>query len=91
MNEIIYILEDYDTGDMTGYWSKEAAMNAMIDFYLETGFGHLKQSIVEAAKKDKLDEVERLLDNIKEDFQTMLGDGHYIDCLMGMREVEIVK
>ena len=64
MNEVIYILEDYDTGDMTGYWSKEAA---------------------------KLDEVERLLDNIKEDFQTMLGEGHYIDCLMGMREVEIVK
>ena len=31
MNEVIYILEDYDTGDMTGYWSKEAAMNAMIE------------------------------------------------------------
>lgn len=89
MNEVVYVIEDYDSGDMTGYWSKEAAINAMVDFYLETDFGHLKQSIVEAAKKDNLDEVERLLDNIKEDFRTMLRDGHYVDCLMGMREVMI--
>ena len=29
--------------------------------------------------------------NIKEDFQTMFGESHYIDCLMTMREVEITN
>ena len=29
--------------------------------------------------------------NIKEDFQNMFGESHYIDCLMTMREVEIVN
>ena len=47
--------------------------------------------IVKAANEGKVDEVCRLLDNIKEDFQNMLGEGHYIDGLISMREVEIAN
>ena len=89
MNDIIYVIEDYDTGDMTGYWDKNKAINSMVDFYLDTNFGHIGDAIVKAARENKLEEVQRLLDNIKEDFSTLFGDGHYIDCLMGMREVVV--
>lgn len=91
MQELIYIIEDYDSGDMTGYWSKEEALRAMLKYYLDSGFGNMYDSIVKAANEGKVDEICHLLDNIKEDFQTMFGEGHYIDCLMGMREVEIVN
>lgn len=89
MQEIIYVIEDYDSGDLTGYWSKEEAIKSMVDYYIESGFGNMYDSIVKSAREGKIDEVEHLLDSIKEDFQTMFGEGHYVDCLMGMREVEI--
>ena len=89
MEDVIYVIEDYDSGDMTGYWSKENALKAMVDFYIDSGFGNMYDSIVKAARDGKVDEVQHLLDNVKEDFQTMFGNGHYVDCLMGMREVII--
>ena len=89
MQELIYIVEDYDSGDMIGYWSKEEAIRSILNYYLDSGFGHMTESIVKAAKEGKVDEINYLLDTIKEDFRTLFGDGHYIDCLMGVREVEI--
>ena len=90
MKELIYVIEDYDSGVMTGYRSKKDALDAMLKYYLDSGFGGMYDSIIKAAHKGKLDEVCHLLDNIKEDFQTMFGE-NYIDCLMTMREVEIVN
>lgn len=89
MQEIIYVVEDYDSGDLTGFWSKESALKSMVDSYIDSGFGNMYDSIVKAAREGKIDEVKVLLDNIKEDFETLFGEGHYIDCLMGMREVYI--
>lgn len=91
MKELIYVIEDYDSGAMTGYRSRKDALDAMLKYYLDSGFGGMYDSIVKAADKGKLDEVCYLLDNIKEDFQTMFGESHYIDCLMTMREVEITN
>ena len=91
MKELIYVIEDYDSGAMTGYRSKKDALDAMLKYYLDSGFGNMYDSIVKAANKGKIDEVCYLLDNIKEDFQTMFGESHYIDCLMTMREVEITN
>ena len=91
MKELIYVIEDYDSGNMTGYRNKKDALDAMLKYYLDSGFGGMYDSIIKAANEGKVDEVCRLLDNIKEDFQNMLGEGHYIDCLIGMREVEIVN
>ena len=90
MKELIYVIEDYDSGAMTGYRSKKDALDAMLKYYLDSGFGGMYDSIIEAAHKGKLNEVCYLLDNIKEDFQTMFEE-NYIDCLMTMREVEIVN
>ena len=90
MKELIYVIEDYDSGAMTGYKSKKDALDAMLKYYLDSGFGGMYDSIVKAADKGKIDEVHYLLDNIKEDFRTMFGE-NYIDCLMTMREVEIVN
>lgn len=90
MKELIYVIEDYDSGAMTGYRSKKDALDAMLKYYLDSGFGGMYDSIVKAADKGKLDEVCYLLDNIKEDFQTMFEE-NYIDCLMTMREVEIIN
>ena len=90
MKELIYVIEDYDSGAMTGYRSKKDALDAMLKCYLNSGFGGMYDSIVKAADKGKLDEVCHLLDNIKEDFQTMFEE-NYIDCLMTMREVEIAN
>ena len=91
MKELIYVIEDYDSGAMTGYRSKQDALDAMLKYYLDSGFGNMYNFIVKAANEGKVDEVCRLLDNIKEDFQNMLGEGHYIDGLISMREVEIVN
>ena len=91
MKELIYVIEDYGSGAMTGYRSKKDALDAMLKYYLDSGFGGMYDSIIKAAHKGKLDEVCYLLDNIKEDFQTMFGESHYIDCLMTMREVEIIN
>ena len=89
MNEVVYVIEDYDTGDMTGYWDKDKALLGMVHTYVDTGFGNMYEAIIKAAKENKPDEVKHLLDTIKDDFDTLLGESHYIDCLMGMREIII--
>ena len=35
MKELIYVIEDYDSGAMTGYRSKKDALDAMLKYYLD--------------------------------------------------------
>lgn len=61
MKELIYVIEDYDSGAMTGYRSKKDALDAMLKYYLDSGFGGMYDSIIKAAHKGKLDEVCHLM------------------------------
>lgn len=89
MSHKVYIVEDYDSGELEGFWDKTAAIDFMIKAYIESDFGHIKDAITDAINKGDTELALHYIDTIKEDFETAMGNCHYIDCFIGMREVEV--
>lgn len=89
MSHKVYIVEDYDSGDLEGFWDKTAAINFMIEAYIKSDFGNIKSDLTDAINKGDIELALHYIDTIKEDFETATGVSHYIDCFMGVREVEV--
>ena len=90
MEEIVYIVEDENNGNMYGFWSREQALRFMVNNYLDCGFGGMKDAIIEELHNENPDmnEIESMLDYMRNDIRDMLEHG-YADGFMFMREVAI--
>ena len=90
MKKTVYIVEDENNGNMHGFYSKEKAINFIINSYLDNDFGGVKNGIMEELHREEPDveEIEGMLNYIKEDLQNIFEHG-YADGFMFMREVEI--
>ena len=90
MKKTVYIVEDENNGNMHGFYSKEKAISFIINSYLDNDFGGVKNGIMEELHREDPDveEIEGMLNYIKEDFQNILEHG-YAEGFMFMREVEI--
>ena len=90
MEKTIYIVEDENNGNMYGFWSKEKAINFIINNYLDSNFGGVKSAIMEELYREEpdIEEIEGMLDYIKNDFKNLIEHG-YADGFMFIREVKI--
>lgn len=90
MEEIVYIVEDENNGNMYGFWSREQALKFMVNNYLDCGLGGMKDAIIEELHNENPDvnEIESMLDYMRDDIRDMLEHG-YADGFMFMREVAI--
>lgn len=90
MEEIVYIVEDENNGNMYGFWSREQALKFMVKNYLDCGFGGMKDAIMEKLHNENLNvnEIDSMFDYMRDDIRDMLEHG-YADGFMFMREVAI--
>jgi len=90
MKKTVYIVEDENNGNMRGFWSKEKAVNFIINNYLNSDFGGIKNTIMEQLHKEKpdIEEIDGMLDYIKNDFKELIEHGS-VDGFMFTREVEV--
>ena len=91
MNSVVYVVENYETGDMYGFQDKEKALKFIIQRYIEDDFGGIKNAIMEECCQGDdidLDEIDGMLDYIRNDLTQVLTTDS-IDGFMTMKEVFI--
>ena len=90
MEKIVYIVEDKNIGNMYGFRSREKALNFILNNYLDSNFGGVKNAIMEELHKEEPDikKIERMLNYIEDDFKNLIKQG-YTDGFMFIREVKI--
>lgn len=93
MNSVVYVVENYETGDMYGFQDKEKALKFIIQRYLEDDFAGIKNAIMEECRQEEnidLDKIDGMLDYIRNDLTQILTAGS-IEGFITMREVFIEK
>lgn len=91
MNSVVYVVENYKTGDMYGFQDREKALKFIIQRYIEDNFGGIKNAIMEECHQGEdidLDEIDGMLDYIRNDLTQVLTTNS-IEGFMTMREVFI--
>lgn len=93
MNSVVYVVENYETGDIYGFQDKEKALKFIIQRYLEDDFAGIKNAIMEECRQEEnidLDKIDGMLDYIRNDLTQILTTGS-IEGFMTIREVFIEK
>ena len=91
MNSVVYIVENYETGDMYGFQDREKALKFIIQRYIEDDFAGIKNAIMEECRQEEnidLDEIDGMLDYIRNDLTQVLTTDS-IEGFMTMKEVFI--
>lgn len=91
MNSVVYVVENYKTGDMYGFQDREKALKFIIQRYIKDDFGGIKNAIMEECHQGEdidLDEIDGMLDCIRNDLTQVLTTNS-IEGFMTMREVFI--